>query len=338
MTSNDGSALMNPASPKSRTVTLADVAERAGMTKAAVSQALNGTGTLSESTRTRLKSIAHEMGYVANRQAASLRNGKTFSIGYVWAAGTDFQTNERWAGYFARQMYALVTEAEAHGFTVSVIPDRSPELVVTSRVDALYYIDPQVNDPLIAEALRIQLPILSNARIDQPHCGVFIDSGYRDSTLFALAQLAESGAKRIGLLTEERGYPSDEIAEDTYRDWCSSHGQDAIVVRGNWGRTNLTESIAELMAANVDAIYSYYEEGPRIREILDREYPERGREVRLIAAVMDDPSANLTAGVSSIVFQPERIPSVGLTALLKSLEQRTTPPKIIAMPWEFVTP
>ncbi len=70
-------------------VTLRDVAERAGVSTAAISQALNDRGNLRPETRERIKAIAAELGYSPNKHAAALRSGRTMSIGFVMPADLD---------------------------------------------------------------------------------------------------------------------------------------------------------------------------------------------------------------------------------------------------------
>ena len=64
-------------------VTIRDVARRAGVSIAAVSMALNDTGTLSEATRLRVRAVADEMDYQADAIARGLRRSSVGAIGLV---------------------------------------------------------------------------------------------------------------------------------------------------------------------------------------------------------------------------------------------------------------
>lgn len=70
--------------------TIADVARRAGVSKATVSRALSGRGEVSEATREHVRAVAEELGYVAHASARSLATGRTQSIGVV------IPTLQRW--------------------------------------------------------------------------------------------------------------------------------------------------------------------------------------------------------------------------------------------------
>lgn len=62
---------------------IADVAARAGVSKATASRALTGSGYVSEATRLRVRAAADELGYVPSTSAVSLATGKTQNIGVV---------------------------------------------------------------------------------------------------------------------------------------------------------------------------------------------------------------------------------------------------------------
>lgn len=63
--------------------TIADVAARAGVSKATASRALTGRGYVSEPTRQRVSQAARELAYVAHSSATSLATGRTQTIGVI---------------------------------------------------------------------------------------------------------------------------------------------------------------------------------------------------------------------------------------------------------------
>ncbi|NMO00374.1 substrate-binding domain-containing protein [Gordonia sp. TBRC 11910] len=96
-----------------RRPTLADVAERAGMSKAAVSMVLNDRpdSRLSADAADRIRAAADELGYRPNPAAQSLRLGKTRTIGFV----SDEVTVTRFASGMIR---GVLDAAREHGYTV----------------------------------------------------------------------------------------------------------------------------------------------------------------------------------------------------------------------------
>lgn len=63
--------------------TIADVAARAGVSKATASRALSGRGYVSEETRLRVVDAADALAYVAHSSATSLATGRTQTVGIV---------------------------------------------------------------------------------------------------------------------------------------------------------------------------------------------------------------------------------------------------------------
>ena len=66
-----------------RRVTIANVAERAGVSKTAVSFAFNNPERLNAATATRILDIAHELGYRPDPVARMLTQRRTGSIGVL---------------------------------------------------------------------------------------------------------------------------------------------------------------------------------------------------------------------------------------------------------------
>lgn len=63
--------------------TIADVAARAGVSKATASRALSGRGYVSQETRRRVTDAAGELAYVAHSSATSLATGRTNAVGVI---------------------------------------------------------------------------------------------------------------------------------------------------------------------------------------------------------------------------------------------------------------
>jgi DNA-binding LacI/PurR family transcriptional regulator len=62
---------------------IGDVASASGVSIATVSRALRGLPNVSDATRTRIRSIADQLGYVASSSASGLASGRTLALGVV---------------------------------------------------------------------------------------------------------------------------------------------------------------------------------------------------------------------------------------------------------------
>ena len=77
---SDGEAPSRPPAPAGLPLTMADVAQRAGVSAATVSRALSGSPLVSEGTRARVRAVAAEAGYAVNSSARALRMRRAGAI------------------------------------------------------------------------------------------------------------------------------------------------------------------------------------------------------------------------------------------------------------------
>lgn len=318
---------MTTAAP--RAITLRDVAERAGVSTAATSQALNDRGSMRPETRARIKAIAAELGYSPNRNAAALRRGRTMSIGFVMAA-TSLQDGRR-ALQRARQLDALVRAGAVRGFTVTVLPDTRPDLLAGAHIDALYFPDPADDRALLREALTLGLPVVAND-LTVPGVRITIRTGYAAAVRTGLAHLAETGAERIGFLVDESEVPRDQLGESAYLAWSAVNGRTPLVARVDAGRRRLMSAVHTLIDAGADAIFAYCEEGPEIYLHLEEIGAFMPRDLQLMALCTNDCDMNARLSVTHVCLHPEQAPDV----LFAALDAGGTVPQMVELPVDLV--
>lgn len=95
---------------KSKKVTIKDVAEKAGVSVATVSRALNGLGGIGEETRAHVLEICERMAYVPNTLASGLTMRHTHTLGIVMPDIT--------SPFYAQLMVLLTSEAQQYGYQV----------------------------------------------------------------------------------------------------------------------------------------------------------------------------------------------------------------------------
>ncbi|MCC6176634.1 MAG: substrate-binding domain-containing protein [Chloroflexi bacterium] len=120
-----------------RTVTIRDVARRAGVSLSTVSQVVNGrSGYASNETRDRVLAVAHELGYRPNALARGLITSRTGTLGVVI---TDITR-----GYFTQVVGSIEQVVSAQGYSLllacadGVQPEQQAlETFVDKRVDGI---------------------------------------------------------------------------------------------------------------------------------------------------------------------------------------------------------
>lgn len=129
-----------------KSVTIKDIAKKAGVSQRSVSQALlpgNGKVKVSEETRQRIRAIAKAMGYRANTFARSLRTGESGMIGVLCFP------NIQYLG--AYRLTHCVRDIEQQGFTPFVYHlerhtkerfEHACNVMIDTRVDAVLVLQP----------------------------------------------------------------------------------------------------------------------------------------------------------------------------------------------------
>lgn len=326
---------MTKANGPRQSLTLRDIASAANVSIAAVSQALNDTGNLHPDTRSRIRAIASDLGYVPNKYAASLRKGRTMSIGFVAHTGLEPDAQKRWANYYGLQLNSLVQAAAEHGFTVTVIPDSRPELVGIAQVDAVYAPDARFGESVVAEARRRQLAIVTHAPSFGYEHAIRVDNGILGASRSALDTLAASGATKVGLLTRVRESAGDDVGEQLYRDWCNDRGQEAAIAHVDPAVDDLPRHVLQLLRSGVDGIYSYVEHGPRVYIELEQHGYVVPRDVQLIALCIDECSLNRRLGISHVCVRPGQAPALVINSLVELITTGTVAKREIELTWQY---
>jgi DNA-binding LacI/PurR family transcriptional regulator len=144
-----------------RRPTIADVAARAGVSKALVSLALRGEPGPNAGTRERVLAAAQALGYRANRTASLLARRRTRQLGVAANVGNPFQ---------AELVEDLQEAADGLGYELALSPltrthgeARAIETLLGLRCEALILLGP-VSAARVLAQLAAQLPVVSVGR------------------------------------------------------------------------------------------------------------------------------------------------------------------------------
>jgi DNA-binding LacI/PurR family transcriptional regulator len=142
---------------------MADIARRAGVTKGAVSFALNGKPGVSEATRRRILAIAQELGWQPNSAARALSDGRAGAYGLVVDRPARTLGNEPW---FMQLIAGIQSELSGRGIALlfTMTEDTAAQIALyrewwaSRRVDGVFVVDLTVDDPRIAALEELRLP------------------------------------------------------------------------------------------------------------------------------------------------------------------------------------
>jgi DNA-binding LacI/PurR family transcriptional regulator len=143
--------------------TIADIAQRAGVSKGAVSYALNGQPGVSEATRERIVAIAREIGFNPNNAARALSGATARAVGLTLCRPARILSIEP---FFMGLISGFEAELAARGFalTLQVVANPENEVAVyrrwwgERRVDGVFVTDLRDDDVRIPVLQELQLP------------------------------------------------------------------------------------------------------------------------------------------------------------------------------------
>ena len=183
--------------------TMNDVARRLGISKAAVSYALNGQPGVSSETRMRVLALAKELGWYPSSSARALSGAETGVVGLVLSRPSDLLTIETFFIHFLAGLEQVLTE-RGSSLLLRVIGEH-PEAETNTyerwwgerRVDGVILVDERFHDVRLPAIERLGLPAVL---CGGPIKGGTLPSLWTDHAADAMAvmkHLVSLGHKRI---------------------------------------------------------------------------------------------------------------------------------------------
>lgn len=211
-------------------VRLKDIAERAGVSVMTVSKALRDEPDVSSGTRTRIKLLAQQMGYVPDSSAQGLRNRTTRLFGLVISSMTN--------PIFSRVVMAIEERAHqlgydvllAHTLNIAEREDACVRRLLSRRVDGLfispvYRIEPEARIYQELLARRVPTVLLGSPA---PFCSQFVSVETDDlaASYTATQHLLKLGHKQIAFLAGPLAAPWARDRFEGYRRALREAGMD----------------------------------------------------------------------------------------------------------------
>jgi LacI family transcriptional regulator, repressor for deo operon, udp, cdd, tsx, nupC, and nupG len=183
-------------------VTINDVALAAGVSKGAVSHALNGNTGVSETTRARILKVAKDLGWKPNLRAKGLSSAKAYALGLVVARDPKLLgTDPFFPAFIAGVESTLVEHDYVLVLTSATGQDKEEQsyrkLAGDGRVDGVILTDVRVRDPRIdlLEELKLPAVTLNRPEGDSPFPAVCMND--TEGIAEATRHLISLGHKRI---------------------------------------------------------------------------------------------------------------------------------------------
>lgn len=232
---------------RKRPVTLRDVAERAGVSTAVVSYAINnGPRPISEEARARVAQAIAELGYHPNAFAQAMSSQRTRTIGFIIQ-----DTSPRGifgAPYVADLLGGVAAQLKANRYYLLVHPleieeslSQVEELVKSRRLDGVIIRlvqDAPQTDPLLQTIADAHLPCVCIERPGAPRFGFdAITYGDQQAAYAATRLLIEQGHRQIAHIQGDLRAAAAHDRREGYRQALMEANlqiDDAMIVGNSW--------------------------------------------------------------------------------------------------------
>ena len=232
--------------------TIADIARRAGVTKAAVSFALNGQPGVSAATRERILAIAAEIGFQPNSAARALSDGRAGAFGLIIDRPARTLGVEPWFTQLISGIQAeLSGDHTALLFTMA--EDQDAEIALyrswwaQRRVDGVFLVDLQIGDRRVGVLEELRMPAVV---IGDPAGAGSLPAIWQDDAAAIRAvveYLAAAGHRRIARVTGPPRLWHTKIRTDAFRAAAQAAGVHGVLREGDYSGENGAAVTRELL-------------------------------------------------------------------------------------------
>ncbi|GJF31543.1 LacI family transcriptional regulator [Kitasatospora sp. NE20-6] len=232
--------------------TMADIAQRAGVTKGAVSFALNGRPGVSEATRERILGIARELGWQASAAARALSDGRAGAFGLVVDRPARMLGVEP---FFMQLVSGMQAELAKKGisllFTLAVDTAEQVDIYrkwwASRQVDGVFLVDAQPDDPRMSALEQLGLPAVV---IGAPEVAGNLSAVWSDDAAAvraALDCLAGLGHRRVARVAGPNRFWHTRVRTESFEAVARAYGMRSIVVEADYSAEQGAEATRTLL-------------------------------------------------------------------------------------------
>ncbi|GAB3616339.1 LacI family DNA-binding transcriptional regulator [Okibacterium endophyticum] len=211
---------------------MADIARLAGVSRSAVSFALNNRAGVSLDTRRRVLAIAEELGWFPNVAARALSGATVGAIGLVLTRPPRSLGAEP---FYMSFLAGIESVFSTHGSSLLMhIASSSADEIATyrrwaaeRRVDGLILIDLRVNDPRPQTVRELGLPAVVVAQPRYAGGLACVWSADAEAVTSAVDRLVELGHRQLARVSERPDMAHSATRTQAFLEACSVHGVPA---------------------------------------------------------------------------------------------------------------
>ena len=185
-------------------VTILDVAEKAGVGVGTVSRVINGADHVRPATREKIEAAMRVLNFHPNAQARNLKRGSVNTLGFFFNSGQRRLSDP----FFNTLMAGMADACGDHNYDLLVASSRDPQnelaalekLIRSNRVAGIIITDTRLRDSRIALLQRLEFPCVAFGRVGARAGVPFVDVDGKRGIEEAAKHLIAKGHHRIGFI------------------------------------------------------------------------------------------------------------------------------------------
>jgi DNA-binding LacI/PurR family transcriptional regulator len=212
--------------------TIADVARAAGVSRGAVSFALNDRPGVADDTRARILAVAAELGFTPSHRARALSSSRALTVGLVIARQPETLSADPFFPAFIAGIEMTLSE-RGQALLLQVVPDQESErrnyetLAASGRIDGVFLTDLRVDDPRPDLLASLNLPgvLIAPAPIAAPWPVVAVDD--RPGIVAAVEHLVTLGHRRIAHVAGPQEFVHSRSRQQAWAETLAAAGLES---------------------------------------------------------------------------------------------------------------
>ena len=245
-----------------RNITLAEIAQTAGVSPATVSRVLNGDQRVAQERIDKVNKAVRSLGYSPNRAARSLATGKTGLIATVIDSNLVVFSDPFW-GVITTAISRRLQQSGLQAVLMATPFLGNEETILASlstrQVDGAIFLQLH-NDELVLEIVNQGLPAVVVGRPENDSTLKYVDTDNRGGAYLATKYLIQRGAQRIATITGDLSLSAGKLRLQGFLDAMNEHNiaiDPTYVVNGNFTHQSGIDAIKQLLAQapDVDAVF-----------------------------------------------------------------------------------
>ena len=210
-----------------QSITIYDVAKKAGVSMATVSRVVNGNPNVKPDTRKKVMEVIDELDYRPNAVARGLASKKTTTVGVIIPDVTNV--------YFASLARGIDDVATMYKYNIILANsdgDKNKEIQVfntllAKQVDGIIYMGTHLTDVLRDQIKRSKTPVVLAGSVDHKDEIVSVHVNYIKAVKEAINTLIAHGNKKIAFISGPLEYPiNSEYRLKGYKEALKENGID----------------------------------------------------------------------------------------------------------------